>query len=188
MASGAPPGCPARSRAPRRHPAASARRTRAAGQRWSRNAMAESAPSSPACAPTERSIWPATITSTMPIARMAVIDIWRASSERLRGVRNVPSVSDERTPPRSPAARRPSGAARATVWRARADWSSGTLRSCHAPSPRYHAARARRLPPPRARACGLGSAPARRCAEAQHLRQLGRNEDHGQRPARPAAR
>ena len=48
---------------------------------------------SPASAPTERSICPATITSTMPVARMDVTAIWRASSERLRGERNMPSVA-----------------------------------------------------------------------------------------------
>src|SRR5438067_7652487 len=51
----------------------------------------------PASAPTERSIWPATITSTMPTARMAVTEVWRASSERLRGRRNVPPVVMENT-------------------------------------------------------------------------------------------
>src|SRR5688500_165420 len=60
-------------------------------------AMAETAPSRPARAPTERSIWPATITSTMPMARIEVTAIWRASSERLRGLRNVPSVISEKT-------------------------------------------------------------------------------------------
>ena len=61
------------------------------------NTIADSAPRNPACAPTERSICPATITSTIPIARMAVMDICRASSERLRGVKNVPSVRTENT-------------------------------------------------------------------------------------------
>ena len=48
-------------------------------------------------APTDRSIWPATITSTMPIARTEVTDICRASCERLRGERKVPSVVNENT-------------------------------------------------------------------------------------------
>src|SRR5688572_17029392 len=59
--------------------------------------MADSAPMSPARAPTERSICPATMTSTMPMARMEVTDICRASSERLRGLRKVPSVVMENT-------------------------------------------------------------------------------------------
>ena len=59
--------------------------------------MAETAPSSPARAPTDRSIWPATITSTMPMARIEVTAICRASSDRLRGLRNVPSVMSEKT-------------------------------------------------------------------------------------------
>ena len=48
-------------------------------------------------APTERSIWPATITRTMPTARIEVTAICRARSERLRGVRKVPSVVKEKT-------------------------------------------------------------------------------------------
>ncbi len=51
----------------------------------------------PASAPTERSICPATMTSTIPMARIEVTDICRASSERLRGIRNVPSVVIENT-------------------------------------------------------------------------------------------
>src|SRR4029450_10539115 len=52
---------------------------------------------SPARAPTERSIWPATMTRTIPTARMAVTDVWRASSDRFRGRRKVPSVVSKKT-------------------------------------------------------------------------------------------
>ena len=52
---------------------------------------------SPASAPTDRSICPATMTSTMPEASSAVIDIWRASNDRLRGDRNMPSVANVNT-------------------------------------------------------------------------------------------
>jgi hypothetical protein len=57
--------------------------------------MAATPPSRPAIAPTDRSICPATITITMPMARREVTHIWRVRSERLRGERKVPSVARE---------------------------------------------------------------------------------------------
>ncbi len=41
--------------------------------------------------PTERSMWRMTMTSTMPVAMMAIEDVWTVKFHKLRGVRNRPS-------------------------------------------------------------------------------------------------
>ncbi len=41
--------------------------------------------------PTERSIWRITMMSTMPVAMMAIDDVWTLKFQRLRGVRKSPS-------------------------------------------------------------------------------------------------
>ena len=45
----------------------------------------------PMIEPTERSIWRMTMMSTMPVAMMAIDDVWTLKFHRLRGVRNRPS-------------------------------------------------------------------------------------------------
>ena len=41
--------------------------------------------------PTERSIWRITMMSTMPVAMIAIEDVWTLKFQRLRGVRKRPS-------------------------------------------------------------------------------------------------
>ena len=41
--------------------------------------------------PTERSIWRMTMMSTMPVAMIAIEDVWTLKFQRLRGVRKRPS-------------------------------------------------------------------------------------------------
>ena len=42
-------------------------------------------------APTDRSMWRMTMTSTMPVAITAIDEVWTVRFQRLRGVRNRPS-------------------------------------------------------------------------------------------------
>ena len=41
--------------------------------------------------PTDRSMWRMTMTSTMPVAMMAIEDVWTDRFHKFRGVRNSPS-------------------------------------------------------------------------------------------------
>ena len=45
----------------------------------------------PMIEPTERSIWRITMISTMPVAMIAIDDVWTVKFQRLRGVRKSPS-------------------------------------------------------------------------------------------------
>ena len=45
----------------------------------------------PMIEPTERSMWRMTMTSTMPVAMIAIDDVWTLKFHKLRGVRNRPS-------------------------------------------------------------------------------------------------
>ena len=57
---------------------------------------AQTAPAKPRTDPTERSMWPATITSTMPMARIAVVTVCTKRFDRFRGVRKTRSVTKEK--------------------------------------------------------------------------------------------
>ena len=45
----------------------------------------------PTIDPTERSMWRMTMTSTIPVAMIAIDAVWTLKFHRLRGVRNTPS-------------------------------------------------------------------------------------------------
>jgi hypothetical protein len=50
-------------------------------------------PANPRTEPTDKSMFPDTMTMSIPTARMPVTDIWVIKFDRFRGVRNIDSVA-----------------------------------------------------------------------------------------------